>query len=553
MDINRPLTDKEIESAFQNLNPHSSPGLSSNPEEFLGTPMILIKAAQEELKGPVHKLLGRLWETGQYPTILKRDRKIFIQKPGKDDYSAPKSYRMLSLLNWLSKIYDYLISVRFSRWMEEIQFDEDQYAYRKYTSCNHGLFYLSQNILESFNRNEATVALLVDLEGAFDAIWHQGLIYQMHKEGLRGKILTVTWNILTNRTAHCEVNDIKETVNCLNTGTCQGSYSAAHFFTFAVRKMMEQINGRKLKYFNDGNSFRSGPDNNIQLIANKISIDLQNMVNWSHKWRLPINLGKTKFMVFSKEPTDNTISVSCQMKHPDCSVKTLNIERTTQERIPGVHYDEQMTFYPHLDKIFTSAMNNINKIRDFIYKQGGLSTQLSVMLYTAYVRTLIESSYPAWCTINEDSLKKLDTIQGIALKMILQLKGKTSYTALDVETGIIPIRLRLKQTLALFGWKLLRKADNNKLKSIMTLNLERKNIGQRVTNADKIRMAMSSMKPRELEYTNIEKEPNMAIQYDSNIKPNLFAWKNYGNAPTRTKDQKEELQQKTIDFLRGHP
>ena len=62
--------------------------------------------------------------------------------------------------------------------------------------------------------------------------------------------------------------------------------------------------------------------------------------------------------------------------------------------------------------------------------------------------------------------------------MILQLKGKTSYTALDVETEILPIRLRLKQTLALFGWKLLRKADNNKLKSIMTLNLERKYIGQ---------------------------------------------------------------------------
>ena len=87
----------------------------------------------------------------------------------------------------------------------------------------------------------------------------------------------------------------------------------------------------------------------------------------------------------------------------------------------------------------------------------------------------------------------------------------------------------------------------------MTLNLERKNIGQRVTNADKIRMAMSSMKPRELEYINIEKEPNMAIQYDSNIKPNLFAWKNYGNASTRTKDQKEELQQKTIDFLNNIP
>ena len=108
------LSKKEIESASQNLN-HSSPGLSSKPEEFLGIPIVLIKAAQEELKGPVHKLLGRIWETGYYPTSLKRDIEIFIQKPGKDDYFVPKSYCMLSLLNWLSKIYDYLMSVRFSR------------------------------------------------------------------------------------------------------------------------------------------------------------------------------------------------------------------------------------------------------------------------------------------------------------------------------------------------------------------------------------------------------------------------------------------------------
>ena len=63
-------------------------------------------------------------------------------------------------------------------------------------------------------------------------------------------------------------------------------------------------------------------------------------------------------------------------------------------------------------------MNNINKIREFIYKQGGLPTQLSVMLYTAYVRNLKESAYPAWCTINGRLSEKIrhntrDHIKGV--------------------------------------------------------------------------------------------------------------------------------------------
>ena len=84
-------------------------------------------------------------------------------------------------------------------------------------------------------------------------IWNQGLIVQMYQAGLRGRILTATWNILTNRTAHCEVNGIKETVSCINIGTCQGSYSAAFFFNFVVRKMMEQVTRKKIKFSEDGN------------------------------------------------------------------------------------------------------------------------------------------------------------------------------------------------------------------------------------------------------------------------------------------------------------
>ena len=90
-----------------------------------------------------------------------------------------------------------------------------------------------------------------------------------------------------------------------------------------------------------------------------------------------------------------------------------------------------------MDYLVKSSLANINKIRDFIFTESGLPTKYGIILYTAYVRAKIETSYPAWSTINETELRRLDTVQGLAMKMILNIKGSTSYNGLDVEAGVL--------------------------------------------------------------------------------------------------------------------
>ena len=101
-----------------------------------------------------------------------------------------------------------------------------------------------------------------------------------------------------------------------------------------------------------------------------------------------------------------------------------------------------------------------------------------------------------WCTIPENSLDKIESIQGSVLQLIMRMKGKVSYNALDVEAGVLPIKIRLKQILAQFGLKILRKSDNNPIKSLLTKNLSRETVSKSVTLADKIRMAMTHPTPK---------------------------------------------------------
>ena len=96
----------------------------------------------------------------------------------------------------------------------------------------------------------------------------------------------------------------------------------------------------------------------------------------------------------------------------------------------------------NLSLVQNTALANLNKIRDLLEKHFGMPTHLAINLYCAYVRSILEISYMCWSTIPEDLLDKLETIQGETLGSIMKIKGKVSYNALDVEAGIIPIKIR---------------------------------------------------------------------------------------------------------------
>ena len=211
--------------------------------------------------------------------------------------------------------------------------------------------------------------------------------------------------------------------------------------------------------------------------------------------------------------------------------------------------DERLNFKDHLSYTKNVAASNLNKIKDLYEKHFGLPTHLALELYNSYVRTIIESSYMCWATIPEHELDTLESIQGQALNSIMKISGKVSFNALDVEAGVLPLKIRLKQILAQFGIKILRKANNNPIKEIILKNLNRENIGKSVTVADKIRMAITTLTKNKINPLNIEPETAVHTLETSKIERNFFIWKGFGNASSRSEAQKEQMKTIVNNFL----
>ena len=90
------------------------------------------------------------------------------------------SNRPISLISSIMKLFERVIEQRLRSHLEKTGFlNKHQSDYRRAKSTDDHLFRLSQSIMESFNRGEHVVSAFLDVEKAFDNVWHNGFRYKI--------------------------------------------------------------------------------------------------------------------------------------------------------------------------------------------------------------------------------------------------------------------------------------------------------------------------------------------------------------------------------------
>jgi hypothetical protein len=116
------------------------------------------------------------------------------RKPQKHDYTTPKAYRPIALLNTIGKLMEGIIARRISYITEIHQLLPDTHiGGRKGRSTDHAIHIILEKIYEAWNLPEDTVAslLLLDVSGAYDNVSHARLLYNLRKRRVDEK--TVKW------------------------------------------------------------------------------------------------------------------------------------------------------------------------------------------------------------------------------------------------------------------------------------------------------------------------------------------------------------------------
>ena len=101
------LSSIEVRNAIMTSSPAKAPG-----PDRLG--FAVIQQAYAAAPSVFEKTYTLLFNHGYYPKCWREGIGVVLPKPKKDDYSKPKAYRIITLLNCLEKVLEKILAVRLS-------------------------------------------------------------------------------------------------------------------------------------------------------------------------------------------------------------------------------------------------------------------------------------------------------------------------------------------------------------------------------------------------------------------------------------------------------
>lgn len=169
----RLVSEAEIVSIISYLKNNKAPG-------FDGITNRLLKKLPQLALSFLRYIFNVCLLNDYFPNCWKISKVKCICKPCKPPRFV-ESYRPISLLSCVSKIFERIILSRLNEHLDENNIiPNHQYGFRTGKSCTHQLFRLTNIIKDNLISRKSTGLLSLDLKAAFDSVWHQGLLHKLY-------------------------------------------------------------------------------------------------------------------------------------------------------------------------------------------------------------------------------------------------------------------------------------------------------------------------------------------------------------------------------------
>jgi hypothetical protein len=149
----------------------------------------------------ISKLYNAMISFGYTPANLKDANVVFLPKPGKSDYALPGAFRPISLTSFIFKGLEKLATwqIRDTIFRQKPT-EGNQHAFRPGFSTESAISRVVYKASRGIKKKKYTLAVFLDVKGAFDNLDSHAAIKAMKRRGLDPELIAWYGDYLTDRT-----------------------------------------------------------------------------------------------------------------------------------------------------------------------------------------------------------------------------------------------------------------------------------------------------------------------------------------------------------------
>ena len=446
------ITPGEVTLALAATSNKSAPGPSGINYE-------LVKWAFEAHPTLILEILNATLRQGHHPWTTAKV--VIIPKPKKDDYSAAKAYRPVSLLECYGKVLEKIVANRFtSNSNLHGILPNGQFGSRPYHSATDACSLLRYKAQMTTQSGRIGGVLLFDISRFFDHLDPDFTSRILYHLGIDDHTITWVHDFMSRRTVSMEFNNHTTDEIHPKLGTPQGSPLSpilSALVTGPVLRSAEQwVNSDLTLYVDDGSIFASGPM--YKAMADKLTTAATQAFSWLRDSGFQIDVDKCEAMFF--RPRSRLVKLYGSppplLEIPIDGQRPITVKPATSLRYLGVFFTLKLNWTTHVQIMSTRILSLVkglgvlgNSIRGFRmvnWRKIFISVILPVLTYGCQV----------WFK-DVSQITLIHTLQVAQNEACRKLAGIFHTTPISMSQSLLaipPIRFRLRALLRSHGQRL---------------------------------------------------------------------------------------------------